>query len=209
MTDREGGASEGACQIVDPGKPTFTFAGFVTALARNAAELPTLLAAYLGPGRIEPALRETAMVAVSQMNRCRHCTAIHSAWGAAVGMDESAAHDRDGDLSTLAGRFARCVVAGTDLASVERELAPRFSPFAVRQLAAVARAIDFANRCGNTWDAFADRLAGNASGGPARWSELAVLAALAPPGVPFLAVSRLLRTLRGEPRFPPQPEGTP
>jgi AhpD family alkylhydroperoxidase len=208
MTDRAGETSEGACQIVDPGKPAFTFAGFVAALARNAAGLPTLLAAYLAPGRIEPAVREAAMVAVSRMNRCRHCTAIHSAWGAAVGMGDGAVDDRDSDPSTLAGRFARCVVAGTDLAAAERELAQRFSPSEVRQLAAVARAIDFANRCGNTWDAFEGRLSSRPNEGSSLVDELAVLGVLAPAGVPFLALSRLVRALRGEPRFsPPATQG--
>jgi len=210
MTDCAGRASEEACQIVDPGKPTFTFTGFVAALAQNAAGLPALLAAYVAPGRLDPALREAAMVAVSRMNRCRHCTAIHSAWGAAVGMPEAPADGAGDDVGTLAGRFARCAVAGTDLATAEREIAQRLSPSEVRQLAAVARAIDFANRCGNTWDAFEGRLAGRPAEGSSLVDELAVLGGLAPAGVPFLALSRLVRALRGEPRFsPPGAPGGP
>lgn len=198
-----------SCSIDDPGKPTFTLAAFIAALLENVREFPQLAAAYVAPYRIDAALREEAMVAVSTMNRCRHCTAIHGAWAAAVGGDaqvaalaESATQQKgEPDPRQLAARYARCVVAGTAPEEAAALLAPYFSWTEQRQIAAVARGIDFANRCGNTWDALVARLSGQAQPGSSLLDELAVLALLSPVGVPFLAISQLLRTLRGEPVF--------
>ena len=92
-------------------------------------------------------------------------------------------------------------MAGTAPEEAAALLAPYFSWTEQRQIAAVARGIDFANRCGNTWDAFVARLTGQAQPGSSLLDELAVLALLAPVGVPFLAVSQTLRSLRGEPVF--------
>ena len=40
-------------------------------------------------GRFDPALRETVMIAVAQVNACRWCSYAHQTWGREVGLDES------------------------------------------------------------------------------------------------------------------------
>lgn len=187
-----------SCSLRDPGKPTFTLARFAAALAGNAASLRDLAAAFVGPGRIDPALREGVMVAVSRMNRCRHCTAIHSAWGESVGL--SLEGEPDEPLASAA-RYARCLLAGSDPAEARSELARLLPEQAIRQVEAVTRLIDLANRCGNTWDAFLARLEGRAAAGASLADELGVLCALAPVGLPFLVVSSAVRLRGGEPSF--------
>jgi AhpD family alkylhydroperoxidase len=186
------------CTLRDPGKPTFTLAALVSALASNAAGLRDLLAAFAGPGRIDPALREGVMVSVSRMNRCRHCTAIHSAWGESVGL---ALEGEPGEPLASAARYARCLLAGADPAPSRSELARLLPEQAIRQVEAVTRLIDLANRCGNTWDAFLARLDGRAAAGASLADELGVLLALAPFGLPFLIVSSAVRLRGGEPHF--------
>ena len=199
-----------ACSLEDRGKPTFTFGGFVAALAGNAKRLPALLGAFAPPGRLDPAFREKIMVAISRMNRCRHCTAIHTAWAKLAGLSDLELAAIDGlDLEGLdrgewlALQYARCLVAGGEVAELEQELRLHFSVAELERVAAVARAIDFANLSGNTWDALAGRLEGHPAPGSSLVDELAVVAALAPLGGPFLALSTAVRALRGQPTFRP------
>ncbi len=201
-----------ACTLDDPGgKPGFTATGLLASLGRTAARLPALLGAYLGPGRLEAALREEVMVAVSRMNRCRHCTAIHSAWGSLVGLSdedlarlESMAPEDFDRRRWLAIQYGRCVVAGGETSALEAELRAHFGPDEIERIAAVARAIDVANRLGNTWDSFEGRLRGGPRAGSdsTLLDELLVLGLVAPAGAPFLALSKAVRLLRSEPSFP-------
>jgi len=182
-----------ACELADRGKPTFTLSEFVAALADNATGLPSLRAAFLGPARIDPALREGVLVSVSRMNRCRHCTAIHSAWSEAIGAPAAE------EPLASAARYARCLLAGTDPGEARRTLARQLPEEAIAQVEALARLIDFTNRCGNTWDAFEARFTGTPRPRSRLLDELAVLLALAPFGAPFLLLSKRLRLRRGEP----------
>ncbi len=191
-----------SCSFVDRGKPTFTLAALLSAIAGNAATLRDLAAAFVGPRRIDPALREGVMVAVSRMNRCRHCTAIHSAWGESVGL---ALEGEPGEPLASAARYARCLLASSDPAEARRALALHLDEEAIRQVEAVTRLIELANRCGNTWDAFLARLEGRAVAGSSLADELAVLLALAPVGLPFLFLSSAVRLRSGEPSFPGEP----
>jgi AhpD family alkylhydroperoxidase len=191
------GSMDRTCTLADPGKPAFNLAGFASALAGTAASLPRLLASFVGPDRLDPALREGVIVAVSRMNRCRHCTAIHSAWGESVGLAEG----EPAEPLASAARYARCLLAGDDPSEAERELARQLPPEAVRQVEVVARLADFTNRCGNTWDALASRLGGEAPAASTLLGELGVLLAIAPFGAPFLLLSRFVRARRGEPVF--------
>jgi AhpD family alkylhydroperoxidase len=200
---------EPACSLVDRGKPTFTIAGFLVAVGASLRGLPVLLGSYLPPDRLDPQLREEVMVAVSRMNRCRHCTAIHSAWATLVGLsDEDLARleaidpERFDRREWLAVQYGRCVVAGDDGRALEEELRRHYSDREIAQIAAVARAIDVANQLGNTWDAFEGRLLGLPAGpGSSLLDELVVLGLVAPAGGPFLLVSKAVRTLRGQPAF--------
>lgn len=200
------------CQLEVPGgKPAFTAGAFLSTLRRTAASLPTLLGAYLAPARLDATLREEVMVAVSRMNRCRHCTAIHSAWASLVGLtDEELARLEAMDPAEfdrrrwLAVQYGRCVAAGGALAAIEGELRALYTEAEIAQIAAVARAIDVANRLGNTWDSFEGRLLGKRDGSSDSTvlDELFVLGLVAPAGAPFLAVSKAIRLLRSEPTFP-------
>lgn len=198
-----------ACEIEDRGKPTFTFGGFVGSVAGSVGSLPALVGAYLPPRRLDPRLREKVMVAVSRMNRCRHCTAIHTAWAALAGLSdlelaalEEIDPDRFDRREWLAVQYARCHVAGGETAELEIALREHFSDAEVGQIAAVARGIDLANRTGNTWDSLEGRLLGRGpEPGSSLRDELLVLGLLAPAGGPFLLVSKALRALRGEPRL--------
>jgi AhpD family alkylhydroperoxidase len=62
--------------------------------------LPSLLSAYLLPGRVPPRVREAAMLGVTSINRCEACEAFHGRWARGVGLqlddlsaDEAAAFE--------------------------------------------------------------------------------------------------------------------
>jgi len=205
MTD----VTETVCSLDEGVKPTFTIGGFFGSLGRSAQALPDLLGAYVPPSRLDPALREKVMVAVSRMNRCRHCTAIHTAWASLAGLsDDELARIEEMDPATferrdwLAMKYARCLVAGADTREVEEELRQHYTDGEISRIAAVARGIDVANRSGNTWDSFESRLLGRGGEtGSTLGDELAVLALLAPAGGPFLLVSKAVRALKGQPQL--------
>ncbi len=75
------------------------------------------LAAVYMRGRLEPALRERVMVAVSRVNACEGCTFVHERWAghSGVGADELAAIGL-GDLAALDRRSRAAVVYATALA---------------------------------------------------------------------------------------------
>ena len=53
------------------------------ALARHA---PSLVTAYLVPGRVPPTIREAAMLGVTSVNRCQACESVHGRWAKGVGL---------------------------------------------------------------------------------------------------------------------------
>ena len=66
-------------------------------LARQA---PSLLTAFLVPGRVPPRVREAAMLGVTSINRCEACEAVHGRWATRAGLvlekmtaEEAAAYD--------------------------------------------------------------------------------------------------------------------
>ena len=200
------------CDRVSRQKPTLTYFDFVRRVASNGVGLPAIAAAFKPGTGLDPAFREKLMVAVSLLNRCRHCTAIHTAWGELAGLtDEELA--RLGDLEPdefdrgewVAVEYARCIArGGTGAGPLETELRRLYSPSEVAGIQAVVKMIDLANRCGNTFDAFEERLKGNGGGGGGKSSlvdELLVLGTLAPVGPPFLLISKALRVLRPRPEL--------
>ena len=186
----------------------YSFRGFVRDVVRSAARLPDLAGAYLPPGRLDPAFREQIMLAVSRMNRCRHCTALHGLWAERAGVDDArraaigrldAAAFTEDEWETF--RAAWCLV-GDDAdrrAAAMDALRRRHGAGQARRIAAVAQMIDLTNGVGNTWDALSDRLHGHAAEGSALADELLVVASVATVGAPALVASMVVRALRGEP----------
>ncbi len=68
----------------EPGR-TYDVRGFLADLASLLRAGPRLLAIYRDD-RIDPALRERIMVAVSRANSCRECTRVHEAWAVRAGV---------------------------------------------------------------------------------------------------------------------------
>ena len=121
---------------------------------------PTLARVYLG-GTLEPSLRERVMVAVSQVNACAGCTAVHERWALRAGVsDEELDAIGLGNLARLDPRSRAAVVyaAGLAEAGFGRPPDPDLVALArthltadeLRAVEAVARMMAFANLSANT-----------------------------------------------------------
>lgn len=131
------------------------------------AASPRLLAIY-GGGRLDPALRERVMVAVSRANACDGCTHVHEAWALRAGVSAAELDQIGaGELTQLPAEQRAAVVYASALAEARfRRLAPDAQAVADEQLEpgrqqdveAVARLMTFANLSLNTANALADRL---------------------------------------------------
>jgi len=91
--------------------------GMVPNVFKVLAHSPAALATYLQfhqaneETSLTPKQRETVSLAVSQVNSCEYCSAVHSFVGSKVGMsDLEIAHAREGSLDAYA-RFARSVAS--------------------------------------------------------------------------------------------------
>ena len=77
---------------------------------------PRLLAIY-GGGRLDPALRERVMVAVSRANGCRGCTSVHEAWALRAGVSaEELEQIGAGDFVSFSMEDRAAIVYATALA---------------------------------------------------------------------------------------------
>jgi len=129
----------------------------VLALCRQA---PPLAAAYLG-GDLDASLRERVMVAVSRVNACAGCTAVHERWALHAGVST---HELDaiglGDLAELDERNRAAIVYATTRAEARFRGAPdpelvalvrrHLTTGELRATEAVARMIAIANLSANT-----------------------------------------------------------
>ena len=148
-------------------KRIFTVSSFLESLGDTVRVLPECIRAYTGPGRMDAAFREQIMLSISRMNDCRYCTAIHGAWAEKVGLDEE---QRAALVDLEPGSFDRRTwvalawarrLVDDDAApdpDLETELRAHYSEREIAAIKAVAIAINLANRSGNTWDAFLERL---------------------------------------------------
>jgi AhpD family alkylhydroperoxidase len=94
---------------------------------------PVLANVYLG-GMLDPMLRERIMVAVSRVNACAGCTAVHERWALRAGVSAAELEAIGlGDLARLDDRSRAAVVYATALAET------RFRGTADRELVALAR----------------------------------------------------------------------
>ena len=121
---------------------------------------PALAAVYLRDV-LDPTLRERIMVAVSRVNACAGCTAVHERWALRVGV---AASDLEalglGDLARLDDRSRVAVVYATALAEERFRGVPDSELIAsarryltareLRSVEAVARMMALANLSVNT-----------------------------------------------------------
>ncbi len=121
---------------------------------------PTLAAVYLREA-LDPTLRERIMVAVSRVNACAGCTAVHERWAIRVGVPSSDLEALGlGDLARLDDRSRAAIVYATALAedrfrgSPDGELIASASRYLtasdLRAVEAVARMIALANLSANT-----------------------------------------------------------
>ena len=121
----------------------------------------TALAAVYLRDELDPTLRERIMVAVSRVNACAGCTAVHERWALRVGV---AASDLEalglGDLARLDDRSRAAVVYATALAEERFRGVPDSELIAsarryltareLRSVEAVARMMALANLSVNT-----------------------------------------------------------
>jgi len=94
---------------------------------------PVLAGVYLG-GMLDPMLRERIMVAVSRVNACAGCTAVHERWALRAGVSTAELEAIGlGDLARLDDRSRAAVIYATALAE------NRFRGTPDRELLALAR----------------------------------------------------------------------
>ncbi len=141
-----------------------TLAPDVVALVRAG---PRLLLIYTR-SRVDPALRERVMVAVSRANACRQCSRVHEAWALCAGVP-AAELGRVGpdELAGIPAAHRPAVVYATALAEARFNAIPPAAQAVAdehlgrerqRDIEVIARLITFANLSVNTAHAGARRL---------------------------------------------------
>ena len=136
------------------------------------------LYAIYGRGRVDPALRERVMVAVSRANACGSCTTVHEAWALRAGVSaEELKQISDGELLLMAPEERAPIVYATALAEAGFQ---RVHPDArvvadaylgverQRDVEAIARLMTFANLSVNTAHVVYRRLRANRMSAGAR-----------------------------------------
>jgi AhpD family alkylhydroperoxidase len=119
-------------------------------------------------GRLDDALRERVMVAVSRVNACRRCTFVHTRWALRSGVTREELEAIElADLGPLDHRSRAAVVYATALAEdgfrgspppdVAAAASAALSPAEVEAVEAVARAMTVANVTASTLEALAGR----------------------------------------------------
>ncbi|HOO57267.1 MAG TPA: carboxymuconolactone decarboxylase family protein [bacterium] len=184
-------------------KRFYKFSDFVKDLGKNALNLPVMAKSMLSGSGIDPKFREKIMLSISNMNQCRHCIAVHGTFADLAGLSEeekSALQNLSPEFfdhkEWIAIEYARRLVAdecdGPD-GFLLNELGKHYSDEEIRSIEAIAYSINLANRCGNTWDAFTDRLRGKPAGESALVDELLILATIAPAGPALLLLMLIVK----------------
>jgi len=176
-------------------KPTITPAGFLQDVAAIAAERSTFSKVWV-KRELDPAFRETLMVAIARMNDSKYCAWAHHEWALIEGVSEQElAHVEQGNTSGFDARtqvalaFVQELVArrfGEVSAATQRALDAHFSSEEVEEIALVAKVMDFANRSSNTFDAFISRLGGKPAAGAKPLDEVVMSAAFVAAVPPLL-----------------------
>jgi alkylhydroperoxidase family enzyme len=177
---------------------TATVARLLPWLAELGMTLPGLAASYRPGGPLDPRVRESVILAVTEVNGCRYCAWIHGGWQDYLG-------DTDrGQADEAVLTYARaCAEAGRPLdPSPLADVLPVASLGALR--ATVAQ-IEVSNLVGNTVDGLIARLTRKRPFAPLTTvQELGAVGAAIPLAIPLLGASALLRTVeRLAPSLPP------
>jgi AhpD family alkylhydroperoxidase len=180
-------------------KPTITPLGFLRDVAAIAAERSVFSKVWV-KRELDPAFRETLMVAIARMNDSKYCSWAHHEWALIEGVSEQQLSDVEKQLTTrfdartkAALRYVQELVAhrfGKVSAEVSSEMSRHFSNEEIEEVKLVAKVMDFANRSSNTFDAFVSRLAGKPSANGRLMDELIMSAAFVcavPPLVTYFA----------------------
>jgi AhpD family alkylhydroperoxidase len=174
-------------------KPTITPAGFLQDVAAIAAERSTFSKVWV-KRELDPAFRETLMVAIARMNDAKYCSWAHHEWALIEGVSEQRlAYVEQGNTSRFDARtkvalaFVQELVAkrfGKVSAATNRAMDAHFSSEEIEEIALVARVMDVLNRSSNTFDALISRLGGKPAAGADPLDEVvmstAFLAAVPP-----------------------------
>ncbi len=155
-------------------KPTITPAGFLQDVAAIAAKRSTFSNVWV-KRELDPAFRETLMVAIARMNDSKYCAWAHHEWALIEGVSaQQLANVEQGNTSRFDARtqvalaFVQELVAqrfGKVSAATQRAMEAHFSSEEIEEIALVARVMDFANRSSNTFDALISRLGGKPAAG--------------------------------------------
>ena len=106
---------------------------------------PYLATAYLVPGRVDPRLREAAMLGVASVNRCGACQRVHVHWGAFVGLPADLPESFPADAAA-AYRYGQALAARGPRADIR---APGSSTRHRHELEAAAMVMQLANLTSN------------------------------------------------------------
>ena len=137
----------------------------LAAVSRRAGPL---VAVYAG-GRLDDALRERVMVAVSRVNACRGCTFVHTRWALrsgvtaneldAIGLDELGRLDRRSRAAIVyATTLAETRFQGSPPPEIAAAVAAELTPAELEAVEAIARMMALANLTASTAEALRGRL---------------------------------------------------
>ena len=137
-------------------------------LAAVSRRTRPLAAVYAG-GRLDDALRERVMVAVSRVNACRGCTFVHARWALhsgvtaaeldAIGLDELARLDRRSRAAIVyATALAETRFRSSPPLEIAAAVAAELTPAELEAVEAIARMMAFANLTASTAEALLGRL---------------------------------------------------
>jgi AhpD family alkylhydroperoxidase len=137
--------------------------------------------------------RERIMLAVATQNRCRYCRAVHTALAKIAGLSRKEiadlsreAPERQPPVESTLSKEDLVVEYVRDLArrgfkgrnqELWEELARHFSSQEREVLESVAHVMNFANRFGNTFDAFLARVKGRCERQELPWIDLVLISA--------------------------------
>ena len=150
-------------------KRTFDLPLFARSLVSAIVHLPVFVVALLFPSTSR-ALREKVMLAVTSVNDCRYCSYVHTGLALAHAVDLGELRELldSGTFGEVDERDAVAALFAQHFAETSRQptpeacaaLARQFNAYQRLEIMAYIHAIYFANLCGNTFDAWLERLSG-------------------------------------------------
>ena len=174
-------------------KPVWTLKDLAKVAPSLLGHLRRFAPTLAGRG-MSSAMRERIMLAVATQNRCRYCRAVHTALAemAGLGQEEIDSLSRevperqppfDSELTKdqLVVEYVRDLARrGFEERDPElwEELNRRFSTEERERLESVAHVMNFANRFGNTFDAFLARVKGRCEKQELPWIDMALISAV-------------------------------